>query len=463
MSLENFKISNNTSIYDALSLINSNKEGFILVVDDEQRVVGIATDGDIRRRLLNEVSLNDAISNCINKDFIWADRDTPRDILLKQLDHKIHFIPVLDHERRLVSIITRDHLPSRAEERVYSRAKAPVRISFGGGGSDVSPYFSKHGGAVINATISLYSHATLRVREDRQLFIHSRDLNLSINFRDLKAFLEYSGNVGLIQSVIKTINPSFGFELFLQSDFPMNSGLGGSAVVSASILGCFNQFRHDRWDQHELAELAFQAERIHFGIAGGWQDQYATVFGGLNFMEFTNDQNIIHPIRLPKEVLLELEESLILCNTGTIHDSGYIHEDQKIQTKRAEIRKKIQANVDITYQMRNHLLRGRLLEFANCLNDSWKIKRGFSNLISNGYLDMLYSQALQNGAVGGKLLGAGGGGYFLFYAPHFARHRLLNWMQSENLSYTPFCFAQDGMQSWTVREKSEPQRMVNND
>ena len=109
----------------------------------------------------------------------------------------------------------------------------------------------------------------------------------------------------------------------------MSSGLGGSAAVSASILGCFNQFKTDKWTRHELSELAFQAERLYLGIAGGWQDQYATIFGGLNFIEFESKQNIIHPLRIDKEIINELEESLILCDTGKGHDSGEIHEDQR--------------------------------------------------------------------------------------------------------------------------------------
>jgi D-glycero-alpha-D-manno-heptose-7-phosphate kinase len=461
MSLENLTISIAASIREALLRIHANHNGFVLVIDGEQRAVGIATDGDIRRRLLEGATLEDPIASCANSEFVWAGIDTPREVVLKQLDHRIKVIPILDANRRLISILTRDHLPGRAEERVYSRAKAPVRISFGGGGSDVSPYFVEHSGAVVNATISLYSHATLRVRDDEQIFIYSRDLNASESFGNLDAFLRNDGCFGLIQSVIKAVRPSFGFELFLQSDFPMRSGLGGSAVVTASILGCFNQFRHDKWDQHELAELAFQAERLHFGVAGGWQDQYATVFGGLNFMEFSHDQNVIHPIRLPRDVMLELEESLILCNTGTVHDSGHIHEDQKEQTKSEEIRRKIQANVELTYRMRNHLLRGRLLEFGKCLNTAWEIKRGLSSRISSRWLDAIYGRALESGVVGGKLLGAGGGGFFLFYVPPFYRHQVLEWIEREGMAYTPLRFEDSGLQSWTVREKIESQGFAN--
>lgn len=282
--------------------------------------------------------------------------------------------------------------------------------------------------------------------------IHSLDLNDSVEFNSLSDLFSHKGKFVLIQAVIQAIKPTFGFELYLHSDFPMNSGLGGSAVVSAAILGCFNQFRNDKWDQYDISEIAYQAERLHLGVAGGWQDQYATVFGGFNFMEFNNDQNLIHPIRVPKDVLLELEESLVLCYTGTTHDSGNIHDDQKQQTKLNDIKERIQANVDLTYKMRNHLLRGRLNELGLCLDTAWKLKRSFSNKISNPWLDNIYDGALANGAIGGKLLGAGGGGYFLFYVPAFSRHRLMQWLEKNKLIYTPFKFEETGLHSWTVRE-----------
>lgn len=452
MKLELFRIPNNATIKDALMMIDTNKKGFVLVADQFGVIEGVVTDGDIRRKLLTEVTLDDCIAQCTNYNFVWAQEDTPHEILLKQLDHKIRVIPILDGNKKLVSIVTKDYLPERSEMPVFSRAKAPVRISFGGGGSDISSYFSENGGAVINATISLYSHASLKIRNDAKIYIHSLDLDESIEFDDLDAVSAHSGRFVLIQSVIKAIKPSFGFELFLYSDFPMNSGLGGSAVVTAAILGCFNQFRNDKWDLYDISEIAYQAERLYLNVAGGWQDQYATVFGGFNFMEFNQDQNLIHPIRMPKDVLLELEESLVLCYTGTTHDSGNIHDDQKEQTKSISVKERIQANVDLTYKMRNHLLRGRLNELGSCLNTAWQLKRSFSNKISNPWLDKIYDGALANGALGGKLLGAGGGGYFLFYVPAFSRHKLMKWVEKEKLVYTPFKFEESGLQSWTVRE-----------
>jgi D-glycero-alpha-D-manno-heptose-7-phosphate kinase len=453
MILTSFTISVTSSIRQALAKIEENCRGFVLISDIDEKIIGVATDGDIRRKLLLDTKLEDSIIECTNTDFVWADVNTPRELILKQLDHKIRAIPVLDDQKKLISIFTPDHIPERAEVRTFSRAKAPVRISFGGGGSDVSTYFTEHGGAVINATISLYSHATLRIRDDKKILVTSLDINESAEFDNIAALLSHNGKFLLIQSIIKAINPSFGFELFLHSDFPMSSGLGGSAVVSAAILGCFNELRNDKWDKHELSEIAYQAERLHMGVAGGWQDQYATVFGGLNFMEFSRNQNIIHPIRIPNDVLLELEESLILCYTGTNHDSGNIHEDQKEQTKSIHVKERIQSNVDLTYEMRNLILRGNLGEFGVCLHKAWELKRSFSSKISNPVLDDIYNESLKNGAIGGKLLGAGGGGYFLFYVPAFSKHKLMNWIKERGLTYTPFRFEESGLESWTVREK----------
>ncbi len=450
--MDNFQIHERATLREALLRIEGNHHGLVLTTDESGTVTGLATDGDIRRKLLAGASLDDIIKLCANPEFVWADSATPRESLLKQLDHRIRLIPLLDAQRRLTAIVSRDHLPRQAEEQTYARARSPVRISFGGGGSDLTHFFANEGGAVINTTIAAYSHATLRMRRDEKILICSLDLADSLRAEDLQGALGQKGKFGLIQALLKTVHPDFGFELYLQSDYPMNSGLGGSAVVSAAVLGCFNQFRRDHWDLHELAELAFQAERLYLGVAGGWQDQYATVFGGFNFMEFRMDQNIVHPLRIPPDVLLELEESLILCHTGEGHDSGNIHEDQRQQMQKEHVRKQVQTNVELTYKMRNYLLRGHLLLFGQSLHQAWQFKRQFSSRISNGALDEIYENALQHGAIGGKLLGAGGGGYFLFYVPPFRKLELMQHLEASGLKLRPFRFEPDGLQTWSARE-----------
>nr|WP_321443993.1 CBS domain-containing protein [uncultured Cohaesibacter sp.] len=452
MPLDKFQIHQNATLRETLVKIEKNHEGCILVTDDADRVIAIATDGDIRRKLLADMTLEDPIMHCANSDFMAADLKTPRELLLKQLDQKIRLIPVLDEDGKLVQVVTKKHVPIQIEEPVYARARAPVRVSFGGGGSDLTHFFSDHQGAVINSTISSYSHATLKKRKDLKVVISSLDLGETLKANSLQEAFTKSGPFNLILALLRTIQPAFGFELYVNSDFPLKSGLGGSSAVSAAILGCFNQFRQDRWDRHELAELAFQAERLYLDIAGGWQDQYATVFGGFNFMEFGMEQTVVNPLRINDDILFELEESLVLCNTGTVHESGEIHDDQRKTMLNAEIRALVSRSVELTYQLRNDLLRGRLMQFGQSLHELWKIKRQLSGKISTDELDRIYQAALDQGAIGGKILGAGGGGFFLFYVPPFKKHKLMTGLQAMGLTTLPFRFESDGLNAWTIRE-----------
>lgn len=452
MKYSQFLVALNTTLRAALEKIDQNHHGIILAQNEDKQICGLATDGDIRRKLLEGASLDDPIQICINTEFVWADELTPREQILKQLDHHIRVVPILNRNKELVNIISKESFPAEPESRVYARAKSPVRISFGGGGSDLTHYFFNAGGAVINAAVSLYAHAALHIRLDGSIKIHSRDLDATLEATDLQEALKGNEKFGLIQAVLKTIHPDFGFDLYLHSDFPMKSGLGGSAVVAASILGCFNQFRRDKWDLYEISELAYQAERLYLGVAGGWQDQYATVFGGINFMEFRAEQNVIHPLRISRDVMLELEESLILCDTGTVHESGDIHKDQKAELDKGDMRNLVKQNVDLTFRMRDQLLRGRLLEFGQTLDQAWQLKRQFSQKISNSHLDAIYDNAKKNGAIGGKLLGAGGGGFFLFYVPSQYKNGLMDAMQSSGNTVRPFRFEPEGLRSWTVRE-----------
>ena len=450
--VEKYVIDENASIKSALSKIDKNNHGLIFAQSNTGKIVGLATDGDIRRALLRGVTLEDSVSNCMNREFVWETTDTPREQLIKRLDGHVHFIPILDRLGSLSSIITKDYLPLEDEKAVYIRSRAPVRISFGGGGSDLTHYFENSSGAVINTAVSIYSHGAMRVRDDGKIIINSLDLGETLTANSLEEALIKKGPFGLIQSLMHVVQPKYGFELSLNSDFPLGSGLGGSATLSAVVLGCFNMLRKDKWNQHELAEIAFQAERLHLGIAGGWQDQYAAVFGGFNFIEFHPEENIVSPIRLQSDIALELEESLVLCDTGIAHHSGNIHVDQKQTMDSVSVQKLVKKNVELTFSIRKHLLKGDLVRFGECLDKAWRLKRNFSSMISNDYIDAIYEGALENGALGGKLLGAGGGGFFIFYVPPFKKNALITHLKTKNLTIQPFYFDPDGLKTWTSRE-----------
>ncbi len=453
--IKKYVISEGSSIKDALKKISENQYGMALIQSVTGKIIGIVTDGDIRKVLLKGVVLEDDISTCANYDFVSANINTPREQLIKQLDSRIKVIPILDQSGKLQSIISKDYFPLEDEKSIYIRSRAPVRISFGGGGSDLTYYFQNNSGAVINTAISIYSHSTMRVRNDFRIIVNSLDLGAELIADDLEDALSKKGPFGLIQSLLYVVQPKFGFELCLNSDFPVGSGLGGSAAMCAVVLGCFNALRKDKWSQHEIAEIAFQAERLHLGNSGGWQDQYATVFGGFNFIEFHASENIINPMRVHADIARELEESLLLCNTQISHNSGNIHDNQKVTMASESVRKMVKANVDLSYQTRNFLLRGELKKFGECLNKAWMLKRNFSKMISNAYLDEIYDGAIKNGAIGGKLLGAGGGGFFIFYVAPFRKYGLMNYLQSKKLILQPFRFEKDGLKTWTSRDNTD--------
>lgn len=445
-------IAETASIKEALETVNANQYGFVFTENKSGKISGLATDGDIRRGLLSDCILDDEIFKCANVDFLRAPVYASREQLLKYLDANIKFIPIINDLGRLEEIVSRDHFPITNEQAIYIRARAPVRVSFGGGGSDLTHYFQDKTGAVINSAISLYSHALMKIRNDKKVIISSYDLGASLQADNIDDALADESEFSLIQSILQIIRPDFGFELSVNSDFPIGSGLGGSASVVAAVLGCFNEARFSAWTKFEIAEMAFQAERLHLGITGGWQDQYAAVFGGFNFIEFRKEENIVNPIRIQSDVLAELEECLVLCNTGEVHNSGDIHDGQKAAMSSEAVEKLVGANVELCYEVRNHLLRGELDKFGKCLDAGWQLKRKFSDLISNDKLDTIYNGAMANGALGGKLLGAGGGGFFLFYVRPFEKFRLLDYLKSTGLRTQNFRFEAAGLASWSSRE-----------
>lgn len=448
---EDLLVSEQTSIAEAFVKLNANKKGIVFVLDAQQRVVGCATDGDIRRQLLVSSDLGTPLSIFMNRGFVRVAIGAPREQVLKLLDNGIHVVPMLDGDGRLANVCTRDQFHLQDEDETFARARAPARISFGGGGTDLTHFFLDQGGVVINTTIAKYAHATLRWRKDGCIRIYSHDLRASVEAESLSE-LKREAKLGLINSVVQLIRPHAGFDLEVASDFPVGSGLGGSAAVTAAVIGCFNEFRTDPWSRHQIAEMAFQSERLMLNIAGGWQDQYATTFGGFNFMEFTATENVIVPLRLEARTLRELEECFILCHTGKAHDSGAIHVDQKARMRASpDAARAAQRQKDITAEMHRSLLRGEVHCYGRLLHEAWQAKRQFSDLISDSETDRIYAHAVANGADGGKILGAGGGGYFLFFVPPFSRYRLINALADIGYESERLILDGDGLQSWKMR------------
>ena len=330
------------------------------------------------------------------------------------------------------------------------RSRSPLRISFAGGGTDLAPYCLERGGAVVSATINKYSYAALETRQDKEIHIESVDFLKDLHFRNMSE-IEYNNELDVLKAVIKNLNTSGrGFNMWVRTDVPPRSGLGASAAAFSAMIGLFNHMRAEKsMTNYEIAKLAYKLEREELGIGGGYQDQYATVFGGINFIEFGNGWVRVNPLRMKKDYILELEKHLILVYTKDRPINGDIIEEEKKKWKEnKEISDALDKTKELTHEIRYALMRGDLMRFGELLHETWEVKKRHSNLISDRYINDIYSLAIKSGAVGGKISGAGAGGFMFFYCEPNKEHRVISALQSAGLVPMSFTFYFEGLQTW---------------
>lgn len=335
------------------------------------------------------------------------------------------------------------------------RSRAPVRVSFGGGGTDVSPYTEEFGGCALNAAIRRYAWATLELRHDNKICLESYDLQQKVEFASREE-ITFDGTLDLLKAVLLHYDHiKQGFNLFLRSDVPPRSGLGGSASAFVAVIGVFNYLlKEERQSSYEIAETAYKLEREILKIKGGRQDQYSAVFGDVNFIEFRgNDFVRVNPLRLPKDYLLELEKHLILIKLPTNRGrSGDVIDDQikRMKEKGSGSLEALHRTKEIAQLMKRALLRGNFDEFGVLLDTAWNEKKQFSSLITNPSIDTMYRLAMNSGALGGKITGAGGGGHMLFFCrPNREQEVLAACMQSGAIS-VDLQFDTTGLEVWSI-------------
>ena len=332
------------------------------------------------------------------------------------------------------------------------RSRAPLRISFAGGGTDIEPYLSEKGGVVLSTTINRYSYGNLIPRTDQQIQVESLDVDMFAKFLASQK-LDFNGQLDLVKAVLRKFEGwKQGFSLFLHSDAPPGSGLGSSSTMVVTLLGLFRQWLNLPWSNYDLAALAYQIERVDLGIRGGKQDQYASAFGGFNFIEFYHDLTIVNPLRITPAILNELEYHLLLCYTGKTRLSANIIATQVegyLKKKENSLHALDQLKA-ITIDMKNVLLQGRLNQFGELLHQAWLEKKQLAGAISNEKIDSLYHLAKSKGALGGKILGAGGGGYLLLYCPYHRKHIIAGELEKIGAQVTSFSFENQGLTTWRV-------------
>ncbi len=333
------------------------------------------------------------------------------------------------------------------------RAKAPLRISFSGGGTDVPPFPELEGGCVLSTTINRYAYGTLQPRSDGNISVQSLDFGISVTYnQDDK--LAYDGKLDLVKAAIRKFvsTEHRGFDLLLHSDAPPGSGLGASSAMMVVLVGLLKEFKYLPLTDYEIADLACVIEREELGIQGGLQDQYAAAFGGFNYIEFLSDRIVVNPLKVSPDVINELQYNLLLCYTGMMHLSGHIIQDQVDRYERREetTMQALRELKTLTIQMKNALLRRELDNFGELLHREWQFKRSLSSRISNPQLDSLYETAREHGALGGKITGAGGGGYMLLYCPIKRKHGVVTKLKEQGCTIIDVSLEPMGLQTWRV-------------
>ncbi|MES2774611.1 MAG: dehydrogenase [Bacteroidota bacterium] len=337
------------------------------------------------------------------------------------------------------------------------RSKAPLRIGLAGGGTDVSPYSDEYGGAIMNATINLYAHASIEAIAENGIILNSLDQKKELRY-DWTTQLPTDGNLDLLKGVYNRIQKDYGvpltpFRLSTFVDAPAGSGLGTSSTLVVAIIGAFVEMLKLPLGDYDIAHYAYQIEREDLQLAGGKQDQYAATFGGMNFMEFLKDDNVIvNPLRIRSEYLHELEHNLVLYFTSTSRESATIIKEQQ-----KNVVNKNTGSIEAMHQlkeqarmMKEALLKGRLHEIGEILDFGFQQKRLMAANISNQSIEAIYDAAKAAGASGGKISGAGGGGFMFFYCPANTRYSVINALNNFGGEVRNFSFTKHGLTSWSV-------------
>jgi len=337
------------------------------------------------------------------------------------------------------------------------RSKAPLRLGLAGGGTDVAPYSDLYGGATLNATINMYAYATIIPTNNGKIVFRSIDKNEFFE-TDSGESLPLNGALDLLKGIYNRVVRDFtheplSFELSTYVDAPPGSGLGTSSTLVVTVLGAFAEWLKLPLGEYDLARLAYQIERLDLKMAGGKQDQYAATFGGVNFMEFFMDEKVVvNPLRVKGEYMNELSHNLILYNTKTSRLSSAIIERQarNIQEHKEKFIEATHKLKEQAVMMKEVLLRGDIDAIGPVLDFGWKYKKQIASGISNHLIDNIYETALQNGATGGKISGAGGGGFMFFYCPNNRRYKVVEALRKFGGTSHRYEFTTSGMTAWTI-------------
>jgi len=339
------------------------------------------------------------------------------------------------------------------------RARAPLRLGLAGGGTDLLSYASQHGGAVLNATIDRYAFASISPRTDNRVVFDACDLGRE-ELHDAAVTLPASRldlHRGVYERMVREFNGGAPLAVSVTTavDAPMGSGLGSSSALVVALIEAYRTFLDLPLARYDVAHLAYDIERIDLGLAGGRQDQYSAAFGGINYLEFLRDgEVIVNPLRFSEGVVAELESSLAVCFSGQSRASETIIRQQNagLDDGSAEVLEAMHQLRQDAVDMKRAIMHGDIGLVARLLERSWIAKKRTAPGVSNARIESLEAAAREAGAIGAKVSGAGGGGFMMFVVPVERRYRLITALAEQGASAYPVKFSERGSESWTLRQ-----------
>lgn len=338
------------------------------------------------------------------------------------------------------------------------RARVPLRLGLAGGGTDLSPYCDRFGGAVLNLTIDRYAYAFIAPSPDGRVHLVAPDIGIEESFvpeiDDIGA-ARLALHAGVARRMARQYAAGQLMPMTVTSyvEAPAGSGLGSSSALVVALVEAFRELYEAPLGPYDVAHLAFEIERLDLALAGGKQDQYAATFGGVNFMEFHGDDRVIvNPLRVPVAVMNELETSMVICFTGVSRRSEEIivEQQRRMTAPTGDALESLHQLKREALEMKDALLRGQIPRMAEILNRSWAAKQRTAAGISTGLIERLHGVAFAHGAIGGKVSGAGGGGFMMFIVPPHRRIQVIKALTEAGGTAEGVRFVTDGAESWVV-------------
>jgi D-glycero-alpha-D-manno-heptose-7-phosphate kinase len=341
--------------------------------------------------------------------------------------------------------------------RAVVRARAPLRLGLAGGGTDLPSYSREHGGAVLNATIDRYAFASIRSRDDRKIFFEACDLGEE-ETHDAAALLPASKLLlhrGVYERMVRDFcgGAPLAVSVTTAVDAPMGSGLGSSSALVVALIEAYRAYLDLPLARYDVAQLAYEIERIDLGLAGGRQDQYSATFGGINFLEFLRDgEVIVNPLRFSEGVVNELESSLVVCFSGQSRASDAIIREQAsgLASHTPDVLEAMHQLRQDAVDMKRAILMGDIDTVAVLLERSWLAKKRTAPGVSSPAIERLEVLARASGAIGAKVSGAGGGGFMMFVVPTERRYRLISALTEQGSMAYPVKFTERGSETWSL-------------